>query len=406
MADRQRLASPAGFSRPGGGSLHGGKRSRWPRTRKGLLVALPVLLAGLLLVAASPWWHRWGRLPVTAREAAELAVQQARQGPALRWATDLLSQAEDDLRAGLTEEHLQSARYFFRRDYRATAGIYNRAREEAQQATLAGQQALAEARAVAEAAIAAADEAVEAATKVASRVPLPKAAQATYQQARVHLSQARLLQESGELKAAATTAHLSASEAQEVARRGTAAISRFADTDQIAIWTRWVEETLAWSRQHGKPAVLIVKERNRLYLYSKGKRVASYDVDLGRNRVSFKQSAGDAATPEGRYHIVAKKSGGQTQYYKALLLDYPNAEDRERFARSKRAGTIPRSAKIGQLIEIHGEGGRQTDWTKGCIALANQDMDSLYARVEAGTPVTIVGGDGRGGQFSGLLSFK
>ena len=80
-------------------------------------------------------------------------------------------------------------------------------------------------------------------------------------------------------------------------------------------------------------------------------------------------------------------------FYKALLLDYPNAEDRAEFNRARRSGDLPPSAGIGGLIEIHGEGGRGRDWTRGCAAVTNRDMDELFARVGVGTPVTIVGSD-------------
>ena len=54
---------------------------------------------------------------------------------------------------------------------------------------------------------------------------------------------------------------------------------------------------------------------------------------------------------------------------------------------------MPAAAGIGGLIEIHGEGGRGRDWTRGCVALANPDIDDLFRHVEVGTPVTIVGSD-------------
>jgi lipoprotein-anchoring transpeptidase ErfK/SrfK len=83
-----------------------------------------------------------------------------------------------------------------------------------------------------------------------------------------------------------------------------------------------------------------------------------------------------------------------------MMLDYPNAEDRREFDAAKRAGRISRNARIGHLIEIHGNGGRDEDWTQGCVALSDRDIDDLYARVSVGTPVTIVGGDGNGGAYS------
>jgi murein L,D-transpeptidase YafK len=101
---------------------------------------------------------------------------------------------------------------------------------------------------------------------------------------------------------------------------------------------------------------------------------------------------------------VKKKDLGQSVYHRALLLDYPNAEDKKRFAAAKKRGEIPRASAIGGLIEIHGDGGRGQNWTDGCVALRNADMDDLFARVRLGTRVTIVGGDGSDGAFSSLLA--
>jgi murein L,D-transpeptidase YafK len=139
-------------------------------------------------------------------------------------------------------------------------------------------------------------------------------------------------------------------------------------------------------------------------LLAKGVPVRRYDAEIGANALGVKRRQGDRATPEGRYRIVKKKDRGQSTYHRALLLDYPNDQDRKRFAAAKRRGEIPRGAAIGGLIEIHGDGGRGQNWTEGCVALANPDMDDLFARVPVGTRVTIVGGDGAGGAFSSLLA--
>ena len=88
--------------------------------------------------------------------------------------------------------------------------------------------------------------------------------------------------------------------------------------------------------------------------------------------------------------MLAKRAP-QTKFNKALLINYPNDEDRMRFALGRRRGTISRGAGIGNLIEIHGDGGEGRDWTDGCVALTNEDMDRLFAHVRVGTPVTIVG---------------
>jgi len=182
------------------------------------------------------------------------------------------------------------------------------------------------------------------------------------------------------------------------------AAERYASSVQLAKWQRWVDETRAWSRTSGQAAIVVFKEKNLLTLLRRGEPVRSWRAEVGANALGTKSLLGDRATPEGRYRITAKKDRGQSAYYRALLLDYPNATDREHFAAERRSGRIPPGARIGGLIEIHGEGGRGRNWTDGCVALVNSDLDELYAQVGVGSRVTIVGGDGRDGAFSGLLS--
>jgi murein L,D-transpeptidase YafK len=132
--------------------------------------------------------------------------------------------------------------------------------------------------------------------------------------------------------------------------------------------------------------------------------VKTFVAELGTNWTADKSRSGDAATPEGRYKVVQKKGAGHSIYYKALLLDYPNAEDRAAFARAKRRGEIPRDATPGGLIEIHGDGGKGRDWTRGCVAVSNDDMDDVFRRAKVGTPVTIVGSNAHRGELATLAA--
>ena len=125
----------------------------------------------------------------------------------------------------------------------------------------------------------------------------------------------------------------------------------------------------------------------------RGAPVKTYSVELGFNWIADKLQAGDGSTPEGRYRVVARMDHLASGFYKALRIDYPNAEDRAEFSRARRGGDLPPSARIGGLIEIHGGGGRRYDWTDGCVALTNPEIDDLFGRVSVGTPVTIVGSD-------------
>jgi murein L,D-transpeptidase YafK len=124
-------------------------------------------------------------------------------------------------------------------------------------------------------------------------------------------------------------------------------------------------------------------------LLSAGRIIKSYSCDLGFNSGHDKNKKGDGATPEGMYRIT--KVMNVSKYYKALKLNYPNQADREKFRMNKRAGLIAANASIGGLIEIHGSGGTARDWTDGCVAISNGDMDDLIKKVGVGTPVTIVG---------------
>jgi hypothetical protein len=156
-------------------------------------------------------------------------------------------------------------------------------------------------------------------------------------------------------------------------------------------WQRWVNNSLEQSRMNDSYCIIVDKFSRECLLYYKGVLKEKFEIDLGKNWIGTKNHQGDYSTPEGVYKIVDKKNNGRTRYYKAMLLNYPNEEDKARFAQNKRNGTISSMKRIGDLIEIHGDGGKGADWTQGCVALANPDIDRLYAKCPIGTTVTIVG---------------
>ena len=156
-------------------------------------------------------------------------------------------------------------------------------------------------------------------------------------------------------------------------------------------WVRLAEQARYNSKKNNSYAILVDKFSRECYVYYKGDLKNKFDIELGKNWIGKKLYSGDQATPEGQYFVVSKRDSRKTKYYKALLLNYPNDEDKVRFKNGKDNGTLEMSSKIGNLIEIHGEGGKGTDWTNGCIALENRDMDKLFKIIEENTPVTIVG---------------
>ncbi|HWV45996.1 MAG TPA: L,D-transpeptidase family protein [Nitrospira sp.] len=168
-------------------------------------------------------------------------------------------------------------------------------------------------------------------------------------------------------------------------------LGRYADERRIAYWQTLAKQTIAWSRIHQSTAIVVSKADRELTLYKSGRKVLSYPVRLGFNGMLEKQFQGDGATPEGRYRVTDKRGQGQTQFYRALDLDYPNAEDRRRFELAKRSGRIGPAKGIGGQIEIHGADNERLAQTLGCIMLDNPNMAVLYEGVSVGTPVTIVG---------------
>jgi len=167
--------------------------------------------------------------------------------------------------------------------------------------------------------------------------------------------------------------------------------ARFSDPALRRQWRGMADAVIAESRDRQSFAIVVDKLRRELILYYRGLRMASYHAELGANGLRRKEYSGDRATPEGIYRVVDLKQGKRTKYYKALLIDYPNADDRIRYQAGKRRGSIPRRAGIGSLIEIHGDGGTGEDWTDGCVALSNDNMDDVFARSRLGMPVAIVG---------------
>jgi L,D-peptidoglycan transpeptidase YkuD (ErfK/YbiS/YcfS/YnhG family) len=205
------------------------------------------------------------------------------------------------------------------------------------------------------------------------------------------VKQARSFMEQGQFVHSKRAARQAAEQMTIQAAQLNSELGRYADKAQVDHWRSMVRRTVDWSRQHQTAALVVVKATKRLTLYRNGRAVMSYPVRLGFNGVREKRYEDDGATPEGAYRVLRVKDRGQTDFYRAFLLDYPNADDQQRFQSARKTGAIPTRARIGGNIEIHGEANRQLSQTLGCVMLGNRQMDALFRQVEAGTPVTIVG---------------
>jgi murein L,D-transpeptidase YafK len=134
--------------------------------------------------------------------------------------------------------------------------------------------------------------------------------------------------------------------------------------------------------------IVVEKSKRMMKLMHGNEVLKSYQVALGRQPQGAKQRQGDHKTPEGVYSVDAKKPN--SRFHRALHISYPSADDRDR---AVRIGVDP-----GGDVEIHGLGSmwgwlgaahRKVDWTDGCIAVTNEEIDEIWPLVDVGTPVEI-----------------
>jgi L,D-peptidoglycan transpeptidase YkuD (ErfK/YbiS/YcfS/YnhG family) len=369
-----------------------------------ILISLAILaVLALIVAAATPVVLGWTAPPVYGRQVAERALAEARASKARDWAPELLRRAEITMRLNLAEDSLQTHRLLPLRDYRVARVGFDRAVDEARTAILEADRRAAAAEKVAREQLDQTATTIDQADEVLEAAGRQPDLRLHFTRARLLYDEAKLRYQGGDYPYARDRAAQAQEQAVTVLERTTAMMERYVDAGQVARWQRWIDDTVRWSKTTGDIAIVVSKDDHRLTVYENGLAVKAYPADIGLNNLGDKVRAGDHATPEGRYKITSKKSGGQTAYYKALLLDYPNDEDRARFDAMRRRGEIPRGEGPGNLIEIHGEGGRAKDWTRGCVAVSNDHMDQLFQRVRVGTPVTIVGGRGAGGVFSSFV---
>jgi len=134
--------------------------------------------------------------------------------------------------------------------------------------------------------------------------------------------------------------------------------------------------------------VIILKQERTLQLMSHGKIFKTYKVALGGNPIGPKVQQGDHRTPEGVY--VLDHRNAHSQYYKSIHISYPNAADRARATK--------RHVSTGGDIFLHGlpngygavgSAHRLRDWTDGCVAVTDQEIDEIWELVADGTLIEI-----------------
>jgi len=135
--------------------------------------------------------------------------------------------------------------------------------------------------------------------------------------------------------------------------------------------------------------VLVVKSERKMYLLKNGEIINSYAISLGSQPLGPKQQLGDKKTPEGLYTLDRRNA--KSKYYKSIHISYPNEKDRLQAAQ--------RAVDPGGEIALHGLPAKtddeawdyiERDWTDGCIAVTNDEMQEIWDLVDDHTPIEIL----------------
>jgi murein L,D-transpeptidase YafK len=137
--------------------------------------------------------------------------------------------------------------------------------------------------------------------------------------------------------------------------------------------------------------VVVNKTQRKMQLLKAGQVVREYRINLGDNPYGHKEREGDERTPEGDYILDWRNP--RSMFHKSIHISYPNAEDK---AAAQAMGVDP-----GGMIMIHGRPNYidspriraeydNRDWTNGCIAVKNHEMDEIWKVVRDGTPIRIL----------------
>lgn len=134
--------------------------------------------------------------------------------------------------------------------------------------------------------------------------------------------------------------------------------------------------------------ILVEKKARRLTLLSRGMVLKTYPISLGKNPEGAKLQKGDGKTPEGIYYICGRNR--KSRYHLSLRISYPGPED---VRRARELGVSPGgdimihgiSKRLGWVKERH----RLFDWTNGCIAVTNEEIEEIWKMVPDGTAVEI-----------------
>jgi L,D-peptidoglycan transpeptidase YkuD (ErfK/YbiS/YcfS/YnhG family) len=362
------------------------RRGQTPKRRPRLLLLAAISIPSLGLLIKSPLFD--GPIPPASRlQYAKESINRAADAGAIAYASDEYNRAEALMQQGWMEMARQNGRISILRNYYRADSLLRSSIRLAEEGMRLSQDSLNNLDSRSRQECKALEGELKAWREALDGSLIMFNAERFWSDAELRLKQAKMLAQAKEYDSAHD---MVIGGRKALARLGAVLAERAEDeAANMRIWRKWVENAIVGSRNNANYAIIIDKSAHKANLVKEGRIVHTYDCELGYNSARPKLFAGDGATPEGVYQICSVKRGN-SKFYKALLLNYPNETDKRRFTENKRKGVISRNANIGKLIEIHGDGGNGRDWTDGCVALSNDDIDRLTYVVNVGTPVVIV----------------
>lgn len=344
------------------------------------------ILAASLIVAVGI--GGCGKAPVPPEvDQAPLLVEELRGAGAPTYLPDDFSRFQQSVANSELKLALEKERFFLLRDFKPIYADFVSGVAEGKSLIVKVEEAKAQRGAKIRAGIDGWRDKIEAAKSLTNLMNEGRLARRSLTKSEIFVDEAEELLEKGDLDNAEIKLANAGIHQKSAEKSISKTVFRYLDSSQIERWRRTAESVAAESARSGGVALVVLKLDRKLLVYRSGKLIQTYPIGIGTNGLADKLYVGDRATPEGRY-IISKKIPN-SRYYKALLFNYPNEEDRRRFAAAKKKGLVPRGRGIGGNVEFHGGGPDSV--TEGCISLDNHIMDTIYNIAGVGTPIAIVG---------------
>ncbi len=344
------------------------------------LLFLLIVLAILAQIVNKP--------PVEEVNLARKTLAEARQKLAGHYAEDILKEAEKNYHQSVEEWKIQNNKLFIFRDYTNTTELASESYQQALTAMRQTEKTAAKLKDNAEQKLTSLKQQINYFEKYYKGLALKPSIMQIFNNGKMRFLEAQIEYKNKDYKRTMALAMQAEEHVSQARKLAHFKLNEF--YKDYPVWEKNIK--LAYNlSQKGQTVLLIDKMDASLTVLKGGKEHKTYLVEFGDNWMGDKSMTGDKATPEGIYKVQEKKYGSKTRYYKALLIDYPNKDDKRRYQALVRSGKIPANRGIGGLIEIHGGGGKGVHWTDGCIALDNKEMDQVYLASSVNTPVIIVG---------------